>query len=240
MLSMVVHSTNAKECALMEKLLKDLIAFYSEEELNIHLCSTLADLEQCVEKIDVLDLICLDIVQEGAVAAAERLRQRHKMAMMILVVDQSLSPINYIRPTILAAALLLRPVHPELARETLKEVLRNLRSNRDSDQENFVFSASGEAYHIPYSQIFYFESKDKKIFLRTAHREYGFYETMEHLQNILPKGFLRCHKSYIINTAFLSGLSFSKNLMFLQQDITVPLSRSYKDAVKAWNMGVHR
>ena len=130
MLSMVVHSTNAKECALMEKLLKDLIAFYSEEELNIHLCSTLADLEQCVEKIDVLDLICLDIVQEGAVAAAERLRQRHKMAMMILVVDQSLSPINYIRPTILAAALLLRPVHPELARETLKEVLRNLRSNR--------------------------------------------------------------------------------------------------------------
>lgn len=237
MLWMAVHSASGAERALLEETLRTLLAADSGEAAELRCCRTLDELEGWMEQSDALDLACMDMVQDGAIAVAERLRRRHREAMLILIVDPKLSPARYIRPTILAAALLPRPIQAAEARETLREVLLAARGREGDGDERFVFSAGGETYRIPFGQIFYFESREKKIFLRTQHREYGFYETMEHLQNTLPGDFLRCHKSYIVNTAFLRGVSLSKSQVLLREDISIPVSRTYKDAVRGWSAG---
>lgn len=237
MLSMVVQSPKERECRLVETTLRDLVALNTDEDSKIQTYHTLKEFEGYIQQLDTLDLACLDVVQNGAVAAAERLRKGHRQTMIILIVDQSVSPMQYIRPTILAAALLLRPVQPETAQEILWEALMSVQRSRTTDESSFVFTTLGENYHIPFSKILYFESREKKVFLRTAHQEYGFYETMEHLQNTLPLPFLRCHKSYIINTTFVQSINLSKNTISLRQDIAVPVSRSYKDTVREWSTG---
>ena len=87
---------------------------------------------------------------------------------------------------------------------------------------------------MPFEEILYFESQEKRIYLRTRSREYGFYDTLEQLSGRLPEGFLRCHKSFIVNLSFLRGVNLSRNTLDLEGDIAVPVSRTYKPAVKAW------
>ena len=79
---------------------------------------------------------------------------------------------------------------------------------------------------IPYSQIFYFEAREKKVFLRTLYKEYGFYSTIEELAKGLPDYFLRSHRSFIVNRNTVENMK--GNEVFLRQGFTIPLSRSYK------------
>ena len=235
MLSIILHSSKQDEIKILETVLRELIAFSNKEDLKIRHCSDLYELESKVKQSDNLDLIFIDITDKRAVNIAEKLRKYHKDVMIILIVDNTISPVEYIKPTILAAALLLRPINFQAAKKTMKEVL--FFTKQQHKDIKFIFSISGNIYQIPFHNILYFESREKKVFLRTAHKEYGFHDTMDKLQQKLPDEFLRCHKSYIINKTFMTELKLSKNILILQNNILIPLSRTYKDSIKKWKNG---
>lgn len=237
MLSIMLYSKKQEETKILETVLREIIAFSDKEDLKIYCCKDLCELEEKVQKSDNLDLICVDITNKNALDTAEKLRKYHQNVIIILIVDHTLSPVEYIKPTILAAALLLRPINLSMAQKTLKEVLILKKQHNDDKDIKFMFSISGDTYQIPFHNILYFESREKKVFLRTAHKEYGFHDTMEKLEQKLPNEFLRCHKSYIINKTFMTEIKLSKNFLILQNNILIPLSRTYKDSIKKWKNG---
>ena len=51
----------------------------------------------------------------------------------------------------------------------------------------------------------------------------------------LPGFFCRCHRSYIINMRKVTAVKASLNLIEMQDEIQVPLSRSYKKAIKEYH-----
>ena len=63
-------------------------------------------------------------------------------------------------------------------------------------------------------------------------KEYGIYGALDTLEEELPKQFRRCHRSYIINTSYISKVWYSKNSILLKNDEEMPLSRSYKTIIK--------
>ena len=101
--------------------------------------------------------------------------------------------------------------------------------------ESFVIETREGKQYIPLNQIYYIEAREKKIFIRTKQEEYGFYDTIENMEKKLPENFLRCHRSYIVNMSKVTAVKVSQSLIEVQDNLQVPLSRSYKRAVKEYS-----
>ena len=105
---------------------------------------------------------------------------------------------------------------------------------QESSKEIYVVETEDGKDRIPYSDIIYFESREKKIFCCTRYREYGFYGTLEKLEQELPDHFKRCHRGYILNTAWIRKVALSENTIYLRDDYAIPVSRSYKSIMKEY------
>ncbi|BAL00629.1 hypothetical protein OBV_34300 [Oscillibacter valericigenes Sjm18-20] len=233
MRSIGVYSSEKSEWATLVRECRELLARCGTEDVQILCPGRLKNLMDEMEAAVSVDVVCLDVTGDGGLSAAEQLRSRFAQMLLVLIADETMSPRTYMRPTILAASILFRPFQAEEAREVLQEVFRVLAGSHS--EQRLTISVSGETRRIPYQEILYFEAREKHIFLRTRHSEVSFYDTMEHLSEILPEDFLRCHKSYIVNTAHVRALSLAKSSLWLDDEsIFLPVSRTYKPMLKAW------
>jgi DNA-binding LytR/AlgR family response regulator len=58
------------------------------------------------------------------------------------------------------------------------------------------------------------------------------YKTLKTFENQLPEGFVRIHQSYIVNTNYISGISYGKSVCTLNlHNLQLPFSKSYKTNV---------
>ncbi|MGB5171459.1 MAG: LytTR family DNA-binding domain-containing protein [Eudoraea sp.] len=58
------------------------------------------------------------------------------------------------------------------------------------------------------------------------------FKTLKHFENQLPENFIRVHKSYIINTDFVTRINYGKSICFLKgQKTQLPFSKSYKENI---------
>ena len=60
----------------------------------------------------------------------------------------------------------------------------------------------------------------------------SFYDTLDNLEQKLDSDFVRCHRSFIIAKSRIKKVMLSKNLILLDNGYEIPLSRSYKSAIK--------
>lgn len=201
----------------------ELSAFLSEEEMNLFL-----------ESGEIPDIACMDITEPKAIDICEKLRSLYPTSFLVLIATMKVSPVTYLKPTIMASALLLRPLETESVRDTAKTLIQMLDRTETDTEEFFVVRTKDGKNRIPYSSILYLESREKKIYICTATREYGFYGTIEQLEAELPQGFLRCHRSYIVNKSCVESVQLSKGSLLLTGDIYIPLSRKYKAVLKEY------
>ena len=162
----------------------------------------------------------------------ESLRRKYSDTSLMLIADASISPMEYIRPSILASALLLRPFSSEQVRESLEAVLQAMDKKQETEERTFLIENREGKTYIPMSQIYYFEAREKRIYVRLKREEYTFYDTIEHLTEQLPEEFIRCHRSFIVSRSRIQKVMLSKNRIILEHNIEVPLSRSYKAVLK--------
>lgn len=82
----------------------------------------------------------------------------------------------------------------------LPDALAQLRGER----ETLRIRISGERIDIPLSQIRYIESRQHTVIAHTSRKDYTWYSPLSALeQELEPKGFLRIHKSYLVNMLHL-------------------------------------
>lgn len=83
---------------------------------------------------------------------------------------------------------------------------------------------------VPIEQISHIESMQKKTWFYANDEEYCASFTLKDLQLRLPKTFLRIHRSYIVNIAYIQRISrdLSSNLVLTLKDETeLPVSQTY-------------
>lgn len=217
----------------MKKVSEDLAAILTEEKWEMNFFENLNEFLNYVNRKPLIDIGCFDVTYQDSISALLELRNNYKEMLLLIVADVVTPPTEYLRIGVRADALLLRPFSEAILRETMREVINSYTKNED-DSEVFVMSEREGKLRIPYDLIYYFEAKEKKIFVRTANDEYGFYSTLEQLEMELPDEFIKCHRSFIINTAKLEEVLISKNMVRLLNGFEIPLSRSYKPLLKKY------
>lgn len=89
-------------------------------------------------------------------------------------------------------------------REKLPLYLPDALARLCSEREMLRIQISGERIDIPLNQILYIESNQHTVIAHTSHKEYTWYSALTALeQELEPKGFLRIHKSYLVNMLHL-------------------------------------
>jgi DNA-binding LytR/AlgR family response regulator len=115
----------------------------------------------------------------------------------------------------------------------LLDEIRELKGESEDDGSVFPVKNGAETKLMRACDIFFFESRGRKIALRTRAQEITFYSNFDALAAQLPNWFLRCHRGYIVNMKKMTGADFAENTLTLSDDSAIPISRTYRDAVRA-------
>lgn len=235
MISFLLYANQKEELTLLKENSFDVICRISEDDWDILEYYDKKQVFEYLEKNPVIDVSCVDVTSECGIEIAEDSRRRNGNMFMVLLSDNTVSPNTYIRPSIMASSLLLRPISEETIKEVFFEVLSAyLKKYRQADnqQDSFVIDAREGRELVPLNRICFFEARDKKIYIYTDHKEYSCYDTLDKIEEGLEKEFVRCHRSFIVARSMIKKIIFSQNMIELCNGITVPISRTYKKFLK--------
>ncbi len=234
MISCLTYSFPEQELEELKEIMKDEAAYASGEEWIWNFFARCKDLETFLEENPLLDMACLDIRDKFVLNQLSDIRKRYQKSMMMVIADTSISPMSYLKPSVMPNSLLLRPASQEQIHQVVKELFETyVREHEESNPDNiFVVDTREGRTFIPYSQILFFEAREKKVFVRAGTSEYALYDTLENINNQVPEIFLRCHRSYIINKEHIQKVQLSKNQIEMADGVIIPVSRSYRMDVK--------
>lgn len=213
--------------------LRQSAAWVTEQPLDCRLFSDAEGPVCALLESTVPQLACLDLGLQGALALARRLRSKSRSAFLVVVAPAELSPMEYLRPDILAGGLLLRPFTRGQADEVLRGALTTCVETQTEDPcACYWIESRGEQQAVPYSSIRYFEALSKRVSLVTDVCEYRTSDTLDHLEQTLPAEFIRCHRAFIVHRGCIRRVQLSQNCLELDDGKIIPLSRTYKPKLK--------
>lgn len=236
MVSMVTYDEDRAELEELKDVIRELAAKLSEDKWNIEQISGLLQLRAYLENLPLLDMLLYDVTRHEALTFLRQIRREYRTAGLLILADTKTSPMAYMRPDIQASSLLLRPWTKEQLLEVLEEFIREylqtVHKEQSTREQMYVIDTKEGKISIPYDRIYYFEAREKKIYVCAGKEEFGFYHTIDKLAEELPEQFIRCHRGFIVNTVKIRKIMLARNIICLADDYEVPLSRSYKADLK--------
>lgn len=230
MIAVLICDRDERESALISRDCRRQVAKNGNEELQIRRLADNGAFAAAVEGEKPANLLYYDFQKGQGLSELQGFRRKSGGAMMMLITDSAVSPLEYLRPGVAPDSLMIRPLDEgrleQINAEFVDSFFERFREKRIED--SFMVDTREEKVFIPYSHIYYFEARDKKLFVRVREAEYAFYGTMDALEQQLPDAFRRCHRSYIVNTGKITRILPAENYIELKDQIGVPVSRSYK------------
>jgi len=196
--------------------------------IEVTVWNTGEGLYQDMQKKKAIDLLFLDIelvstdgIQVGRLIRRELENQDISIAFISSKSSYALElfkihPIDF----------LIKPVSAQDIYETIDEALRLY--NRGNTV--FEYRANGYSCKIPYREILYFGSENKKINMVTAESTVQFTGKIRDLADILPGNFIQIHQSYIINMNHMSECSYE--LVRMSGGAQLNISQPYRKQVR--------
>lgn len=233
MASCVLFTPKREEGRQLLQALHERAAYLTDQALD---CRVYQAVQEAADQIITrqVEAITWDVSHEDALEALLEVRRRDRGAFLLILASANDSPLIFLRPDIAPSSLILRPLG---AAEVDRVACEMLRAVYGEIGGSFTIERRGERRQIPWEQIYYFESRGKKLYVRMRDDEIGFSGTLESLAEALPDGFQRCHRSFIVNMGKVDKVRFSENLILLWDGLTVPLSRGYKRSLRERGSG---
>lgn len=231
MIQLILFSTRKEELAEIRSQIAEITLRFPWMESNLRMTTNLQEWTDWGKEQGMDALIC-DVGTSDAVEALEDAKRWNPQARVLPIAGEEIPPTAYVKPEILPFALVWRPLVQANIQGTLQSLLSSIyHGSIQLAKQTFQVRSRQKIQYIPYPEIYYFESRDKRVYLRTRYNEIVFQNTMGQLEKELPNFFLRCHRSYIVNVAHILEVEPASGLLWLDAQICVPLSRGYRSSV---------
>lgn len=109
--------------------------------------------------------------------------------------------------------------------EELEDSIIQLFKDLSSQHVYYSFSYKKQPYNIDANSILYCEQVRNTLIIYTETDEYKQIISIKKILDKLPKNFIRCHKSYIVNAKKITDTSEKK--IVLKNSIQIPMSKTY-------------
>ncbi len=139
-----------------------------------------------------------------------------------------------VTPGISPSGLLINPCGKTDVETVLDEIYSDhMRCNTYSKELGlFVFKQKAKEYSIPFEKIILFESRNKKIIVRTEIQEFEFYDTLDSVLKSVPDCFMKIHKSFIVNLTRVVSADYGAMAIEFDDGTAAFISRTYKNELK--------
>lgn len=122
-----------------------------------------------------------------------------------------------------------QPLSPQTVQE-----LNNL---HQESRERLIVKDKKQMKIIPFQNIYYLEGAQDYVKIYTTEGVYIKHGTMQSFEDFFKHtGFLRCHRSYIVNTQYIHSIqnNLQKYTIILNNQTQIPVSRNKQSDIKAF------
>ncbi len=221
MFTILVHSEDEEERALLLDICKEVTAHISNEKVNMVYDISEADSD--------VECVIVNICNNNGLEYVKNIRWKYPNVEVMLIADATISPMKYLNPQIRPLSLSIKPYSDAEIREVINEFLHKLLAEEEGGM--WIDTSDGKI-KVQYSSILYLEASNKMLCVRLNSVEYNIYGSLDKYERNLPESFVRCHRGYIVNSHYISKVRFSENYLLLNGEIEIPLSRTYKQAIR--------
>lgn len=188
---------------------------------------------QFLETGQHFDILLLDIQMENmeGIQVARALRRRGEDTILIFVTALK----EYASEAFEVSAFhyLLKPVVPEKFCSVFESACGRVRRRESLKAGRLFFQTKARSFSVSRDEILYVESRRRKVEIHTLKEKFTVYGTMKHMGELLGEGFVRCHRGYLVNMAFVK--EFGAGFVRMQSDETVYLAREkYSEFARAY------
>lgn len=134
-----------------------------------------------------------------------------------------------VTPGICPSGIVIKPWNKDDIDTVLDEVYSDyLRSSDSGRLGMFTFKLKAKEFSIPYERILFFESRNKKVIVRTETQELECYNTLDSVLSAAPDCFMKIHKSFVVNTSRIVATDYGAMTVEFDDGSAAFMSRTYK------------
>lgn len=175
------------------------------------------------------DILLLDIEMEGmdGIRLAKKIRAENEQVQIIFITGYE----EYLAEGYEVGAVhyLLKPLNEE----KFKEVMDRAALRLSKTERTLLFSAEGESFRIPTADILFAEAFGHTVAIVSRRGRFEFRDSLSRTQERLGSGFVRCHRSCIVNLQAI--VRVTRESAVLEDGTCIPLSRRmYQDVNRAF------
>jgi len=182
-----------------------------------------------------IDVAILDIdfknEKTSGLKIAEEIRKRNKNTYIIFITAHlEFGLIAYKYKTF---DYIAKPITLERLEDTILRLFEDIKE----DNEKYVRLNNNKTI-IPENNIKFIQKDGMKLVFHTDTRDYTTYNSFNKIGSNLPKQFVRCHKSYIVNLKKISDIDVSNNVITFSNHDKCYIGPKYKNSfMEVFNNG---
>ncbi|MCI6858255.1 MAG: LytTR family transcriptional regulator [Eubacterium sp.] len=183
--------------------------------------------ENCLVRISP-DMVLVEVSCLSDLKKLREVRLKYPYALLLIIARKEISPDKYLIPGISPDMVIVKPYSRQKACKSLQKFVTYFYEKRAGGNERFAVRTEGETYYFFYREIEFFEARERRLILHRAQQEILFNGSIRKLEEKLPPYFVRCHRSYIVNTFFIKKTDLSHGLLYINELTVIPVSKKYK------------
>lgn len=160
----------------------------------------------------------IKLKNDNGIDIAKELKKRNEVIATIFISGYT----EYVEDTFAADPIyfLVKP----LKRDSFDLAMKKALEKAEKHERRYILLKRKEIMRIFVGDIIYAESAGRKIHLYYGKEKVEYYEKMDHLEKAVGEGFIRCHKSYLVNMKYVRSVGPKELLLLDGRDI--PVSRT--------------
>ena len=213
---------------ILNRLTKMLENIFLKNNLNAEVVLSSSSSKELIEYIEsnTLDVLILDIdfkSECSGLELAKKIRQKNKNMYLIF----STGHLEYalIAYKLKTFDYLPKPVTPERLEDTINRIFADI--SMDS-KVNFI-NVGNSKILINENEVDYIKKDGMKVVYHTPYKEYEAYSSFSKIEKNLPENFIRCHKSYIVNTKKIVNIESNNNTIQFDSNCRCYIGPKYKN-----------